>query len=145
MLKKLIIPVATIGILAITSCGANKKLQKAESDLQSAQNEISQLQEKNAALNNNVETLKKDAATLDNRNKALTSEFNTYKKTCEENEEKLSIMREILMEEAENLARLEEVLDSALADFEERGVDVYMKGGLLYVSLEDDILYKTGS
>jgi len=145
MLKKLIIPVATIGILAISSCGANKKLQKAESDLQSAQNEINQLQEKNAALNNNVEALKKQVVESDNRTKALTSEFSTYKKTCEENEEKLSVLREVLMEEAENLERLEEILDSALADFSERGVDVYNKNGLLYVSLPDDLMYQSGS
>ena len=145
MKKRLFIPVAIFAVLLISSCGTNKKLQQAQTDLQTAENQIKQLEEKNAALNNNVETLKKDVATSDNRNKALTTEFNEYKKTCQENEEKLSVMREILMEEAENLARLEEILDSALADFDDKGVHVYIKNGLLYVSLEDDILYKTGS
>ena len=145
MKKRLLISVAVFAVLLITACGTNKKLQQAQTDLQSAENQIKQLEEKNAALNNNVETLKKDVATIDNRNKALTTEFNEYKKTCEENEEKLAIMRDILMDEAENLARLEEILDSALADFEDRGVFVYNKNGLLYVSLEDDLLYKTGS
>ncbi len=145
MKKKLFIPVAVFAVLLISSCGTNKKLQQAQTDLQSAENQIKQLEEKNASLSKNVDDLKKEVANVDSRNKALTTEFNSYKKTCEENEEKLAVMREILMDEAENLARLEEILDSALADFEDRGVHVYMKGGLLYVSLEDDVLYKTGS
>lgn len=145
MRNRLIIPIAVLSAVLISSCGANKKLQQAQTDLQSAQNEIKQLEEKNAALNNNVEALKKDVAAIDNRNKALTSEFNTYKRTCEENEEKLSVLREVLIDEAENLERLEEILDSALADFSERGVEVYNKNGLLYVSLPDDLMYKSGS
>lgn len=142
---RLFIPIAVLSAVLISSCGANKKLQKAETDLQSAQSEINQLQEKNAALNSNVESLKKQVADIDNRNKALTTEFNDYKKTCADNEEKLAVLREVLMEEAENLDRLEEILDSALADFSDRGVEVYNKNGLLYVSLPDDLMYKTGS
>lgn len=127
------------------ACGTNKKLQKSQTDLQYAQNEINQLKEKNSALSHDIDALKKDLAAINNQNKTLTTEFNNYKKNCEENEEKLAIMRDILMDEAENLERLEEILDSALADFEDRGVFVYNKNGLLYVSLEDDLLYKTGS
>jgi len=145
-MKKRLIAFVIVGCsFLFLSCGTNKKLQKSQSDLQSAQNEINQLKEKNAALSSGIDKLKKDFAAIDNQNKTLTTEFNNYKKTCEENEEKLAVMREILMDEAENLARLEEILDSALADFEDRGVFVYNKNGLLYVSLEDDLLYKTGS
>ena len=145
MRNRLMIPVITIGAILLISCGANKKIQKAESDLKSAQEQIHQLEEKNSALNNNIETVKKDLAASDNRSKALTTEFNEYKKTCQENEEKLAVMREILTETAQDLEKLEAVLDSALADFKDRGVDVYYKNGLVYVSLEDDLLYKTGS
>jgi len=139
------IPVVSISALLLISCGANKKLQKAENDLKSSQEQIHQLEEKNSALNNSNESLKKDLAASDSRNNAINTEFNEYKKACKENEEKLSTLREILIDEANNLERLEEILDSALNDFHDRGVHVYYKNGLVYVSLEDDLLYKSGS
>jgi chemotaxis protein MotB len=145
MRKRLMIPVVAFSAILLISCGANKKIQKAESDLKSAEEQIHQLEEKNSALNNNIESVKKDLAASESRSNALTTEYNNFKKTCQENEEKLSVMREILIEEANNLARLEEILDSAMSDFHDRGVHVYYKNGLVYVSLEDDLMYKSGS
>ncbi len=145
-MRKRLISLATVfGVLLICSCGTNKKVQKAENDLKSAQEQIHQLEEKNSALNNSNESLKKDLAASDNRTKAITTEYNDYKKACKENEEKLAYVRDELITQANNLARLEEVLDSALSDFRDRGVHVYYKNGLVYVSLEDDLLYKSGS
>ncbi len=145
MLKQIILPAAAAFIILASSCGPNKKLQAAKSELESAHNEINQLEKKNQQLSQSIDALKTDFAAIDNRNRTLVNEFTNYKKSCEENEEKLAVMREILTEEAQNLDRLEQLLDSALDDFSDRGVDVHHKDGLLYVSLSDDLLYKPGS
>src|SRR4030095_4957978 len=37
------------------------------------------------------------------------------------------------------------VLEKGLADFQDKGVDVYEKNGALYVRLEEGLMYKPGS
>jgi chemotaxis protein MotB len=79
------------------------------------------------------------------KNEALNAQYESYKKDCENLKEKLSVVEEILTEEAGKLHKVEALLTTALADFQANGVDVYSKGGLVYVSLPHALLYSSGS
>jgi chemotaxis protein MotB len=75
----------------------------------------------------------------------MAEEYASYKTKCEANEEKLIALREMLKDEADNLEKVREKIQEAMADFENRGVDIYTKDGLIYVSLAEELLYKSGS
>ena len=122
----------------ISACGTGKKLEAANA-------QITDLQSQNSQLNKEVNSLKKQVSDLNSQNQAITNQFNSYKKECRENEEELAAMHAALNELAENYAKLENRLETALADFQDKGLDVYSKNGVIYVDMLDNLLYKTGS
>jgi len=138
MLQKLILPGVALFSVLISSCGPSKKLQ-------ASYTEVSQLQAKNAELEKNLNTVKQESADQKTSYDKLQTDYSNYKKQCEETQEKLAIVREVLTEEAETLQAVQDKLDSALVDFKEKGVEVYYKNGLVFVSMADNLLYKSGS
>jgi len=82
---------------------------------------------------------------LNSQNKAINDQFNSYKKECQENEAELAEMQAAMKELSDNFAKLENRLQAALGDFEDKGLDVYSKDEVIYVDMKDNLLYKTGS
>jgi len=120
------------------SCGTKKKLAN-------AMTEIDQLKAQNAQLSNTVNDLKNQVSDLTARNNSITAEYNQYKARCQESERKLQAVRELLQEQYNTLQLVEKKIEEALADFRDKGVDVYYKDGLVYVRIAESLLYKSGS
>jgi len=129
----------------ISSCGSSKKLEAANSQIADLQSQNSQLSSQNSKLNSDVSNLKKQVSDLTAQNQTMTTQFNSYKKECQENEEELAEMQAVLNELSENFEKLENRLETALADFQDKGLDVYSKDGVIYVDMQDNLLYKVGS
>lgn len=129
----------------LSSCGTNKKLQSAQAEISDLQSRNEQLTTQNNQLTNNISSLNKQVTDLTSQHKTLTDQFNSYKKECQENEEDLAALENLLEELLTNMQKLEEALETALADFNEKGLDVYSKDGVIYVDMQDNLLYKTGS
>ncbi len=129
----------------ISSCGSSKKLESANAQIANLQSENGQLSSQNSQLNSDVSTLKKQVSDLTAQNQTVTKQFDSYKKECQENEKELAEMQAAFDELRENFAKLESRLETALADFQDKGLDVYSKDGIIYVDMEDNLLYKTGS
>jgi chemotaxis protein MotB len=128
------------------SCSSGKKIT-AEKQMQ-----IDELQSKNNQLTADVSNLQKQLSDITAKSKTLEDTYNSYKatcdanmKTCEDQRKKLESVQAVLNEESMNIDRLQQKLDSALADFESRGVEVYVKDGNIYVSMAENLLYKSGS
>ena len=75
----------------------------------------------------------------------LNTEFDKYKKDCEAAKQKLDEVRALFAEQYAKLQAIKEKISEALMDFDNKGVDVFYKDGLVYVSMEDNLLYKPGS
>jgi len=132
---------AAIGISAIflvSSCGTNKKLASAEA-------ETNDLKAKNAELTNHVNQLTQEISDLTNRNDQMTADFVQFRKQCEGIRDKYRTANNVLKDQETILKQLDEKLEAALADLEGRGLSVHYKRGLLFVSMEDQLLFKTGS
>jgi chemotaxis protein MotB len=138
MLQKLMIPALLLYVLVAGSCKASKKLE-------AANGQISALTEKNNQLTANANSLKKQVDDLSTQNSSMTTQFASYKKECEGKAEEMKKVQAVLTEFDKNLQSLEERLDTALAKFEAKGIDVYTKDRLVYVDMKDDLLYKSGS
>ena len=113
----------------ISSCGTGKKLQTAEA-------KIVELNGKNTELAKTIDQLQKEVAGLANQNKETTASFSYYRQQCEKMEAKYRNTNEILREQDNILKQLDEKLESAVGDLEDRGITVNYKRGLLFVSLD---------
>src|SRR4030095_2552137 len=145
MTKKMTIPLLLIAAGIISSCGSGKKLTAAQAQIDALQTKNSQLIEQGNQLTANVNSLNKQVTDLTAQNKAVNDQFNSYKKECQANEEELRGVEAAFGELQENYAKLIERLEPALADFKDKGINVFSKDGVVYVDMQDKLLYKSGS
>lgn len=136
MIQKLVVP----GALAILlwSCGASKKLESCNA-------QVEQLTANNAALQKNLDALKQQVTSMSSDNSAMSNQLNSCQKNAQAVARKYAANKAILDEQAENVKKLQQRLDQGLADFESKGVNVYTKDGVLFVEMEDNLLYRSGS
>jgi len=138
MLQKLRILGVLACIVVICSCGTKKKLQAATA-------EIDQLKSQNAELNNTISSLQKQVSDLTNNNKSITDEYASYKSNCEAAQKKLVAVQAVLTEEYNTMQKVQDRLAEAVANFKDKGVEVHYRDGLVYVTMEEGLLYKSGS
>ncbi len=82
---------------------------------------------------------------FNNERQVAIDAFAKYRAECEATQSRLQVTQAVLREQVRSLQELETKIETALADFENKGVDVYYKNGYVYVSMEDNLLYKSGS
>lgn len=138
MLQKFKMIIGLASVIIICSCGTKKKLQAATT-------EIEQLKAKNTELASTIDGLQKQVTSLTSSNKAITDEYNSYKSNCQAAQEKLQIVQAALAEEYNTMQKVRERIDEAVANFKDKGVNVHYSDGLVYVSMEEGLLYKSGS
>ena len=127
-----------LSIAILASCGTNKKLKSANAT-------IDNLQQENANLTKNVNDLKRQVSDLSSQNTSMASQFNSYKQECEAKDQQLKQVSATLNEFNDNMSQLEEKIKTAEGDFASKGLDVYSKDGVIYVDMQDNLLYKSGS
>ena len=145
MLHKLKLTFFAAGVALLCSCGASKKLESVQGELEAAQNKNAQLQKELSSAQEQLGTAQNQSKALTDQNKALTTEFNNYKAECKKTEDRLNSRQQILEEQYATLQEIEDRIEKAMEEFAQRGVDVYYKDGLVYVSMQDELLYKSGS
>ena len=76
---------------------------------------------------------------------AYQIECDTKKKDCEQSEAELNRIKSLMDEQEKILLQVKGKISIALADFMDKGVSADYRDGLVYVRLQDDLLYKSGS
>ena len=134
-----VLPLAAV---ILYSCGASKESAK---KLESANAQIQSLQSQNTQLTSQVNDLKKQVSDLSTQNNSINTQFASYKKQCEANEQQLKQVNAVLEEFHKNVAELIEKLQAAEAKFTDKGLEVYSENGIVFVDMQDNLLYKSGS
>jgi chemotaxis protein MotB len=135
-------------VLAIpffSSCVSSKKYKSAVAQSEELSTKNNELTTKNNELTQKSEALNQQVSQLSSANQKLTTEYKQYAATCEQDKARLQMLQTALHEESANMMKVSEKLNEALAKFHDKGVDIYTKDGLLYVSLQENLLYKSGS
>jgi len=138
MTQKLFITCSLISGIVLSSCGTGKKLEAANAQVQ-------QLQAANSELTAKQNDLQKQIDNLTASNKSVEQQFAQYKSGCEQSSQKLQAMQAAEKEDEAALNEMEKKIDAALANFNNKGVDVYQKDRVIYINMEDKLLYKSGS
>ena len=143
------------------------KLKKEYADLEGTksilENELASLQNKYNLLKENYETLssQSSAKLADQvaKNEALLLELEQKERTMFEEAERLKALEYKLQERSDQIEALQAAIDAkekqmqelknsisrALLDFEGNGLTVEQRGGKVYVSMENKLLFRSGS
>ena len=138
MIRKVLVAPWCMALLFIAACGTSKKLEVAKG-------QVNELTEQNRQLKNKVSTLQSDVANCATGYKTAQDELAQYSSENKRLQEKLGSAQAVLKEQDNLMQQVEEKIENALANFKDKGVEVYFRKGFVHVSMEDKLLYKSGS
>ncbi len=129
---------------------------KLQTDCTATTNNLKNLQDSYAALEKNSNNAleinmaknRELLAQLDAKEKALAAEqnrLNTLKSELESNTKRLNELEDLIAAKNASMKKLKETLSKALNAFEGKGLTVEQKNGKVYVSMENKLLFQTGS
>lgn len=128
--------------LAFLSCVPTKKLKVSEAKVDKLQkdnaNTLIQLNECNAQ----VTSLKEENALSQNDLKTLSAESNL---TIADQAKRLKSLQEMIQSQKDVMTRLKNSIADALMKYKADELSVYTKDGNVYVSLQEKLLFKSGS
>lgn len=122
-------------IMAVTSCGASKKLETANAEIT---NLNSQLQNLKAESNKEISQLKEE-------NIAYGKEAEDCRKAKAAIAQRLDNINNALAAKGTSMQEIRGKVEKALQTFEDQGATVTYKNGLVHINFEDDFFFKSGS
>lgn len=132
-----ILPGLIFSIL-LWSCSAQKKLE-------STKGELEQAKKANAALTDENMQLQRDISQLRDGNQKASAEMASFRNDCERTKKELSDLEQDIADINSVLQAADDKLLTAMKDFEDKGVQIYKKDGLIYVDFQERLLYESGS
>jgi chemotaxis protein MotB len=147
---------ALIAGLLFTSCVSNKKFTASESKADELQREkttaLSQLNDSKlqgmklkdemASLQKEKDTFQKEYNSIQNDLMLLSSESNM---TIREQAARLKELQDIIQSQNDKTTDLKNSISKALLNYKTDELNVYQKDGKVYVSLEEKLLFRSGS
>ncbi len=138
--------------LFFTSCGPSKKLVESRSRVDKLQTDSANTHGKLNDCNTLVKNLNNDKITLEAQNyeiqkdlKILNSDNNKSKMTIAEQAIRLQNLQNLIQSQRDILDKLKNSIADALLNYSADELSVYIKDGNVYVSLQEKLLFKSGS
>jgi chemotaxis protein MotB len=135
--------------LLFTSCVSNKKFAASEAQISELQRDSINSQSQLYDCNEQVSKLKKEKAFLQDKNaagehdlKALSDES---KLTIDAQADLLRDFQAIIQSQNDVMNKLKNSISEALMNYEADELSVYLEDGKVYVSLQEKLLFKSGS
>ena len=148
--SNLVLP-ALIAIV-FTSCVSQKKYQEALNREQSLLSQNTNLSDEIVRLKGQVENLQKDNARMIGQiDEALkkyadaSGQANLTQKQLEAEQKRLLDLRKLLQQQGEAVENLRKKMAEALTGFSSNELTVFTKNGRVYVSLQESLLFPSGS
>jgi chemotaxis protein MotB len=143
-------------ITTFTSCVSSKKYKKLQADQSALQNEYNKLQEKYRQLTGTYQDLEKSSKTMAEMNetelRSLNAELQAKIKNIqeanarlEESNKKINELQAAIQKQKEAGSQLLSKIKDALVGFSSEELQVTMRDGKVYVSMSEQLLFKSGS
>jgi chemotaxis protein MotB len=144
-----------IGLL-FSSCGPSKKLvssrarvDKLQKDSVFTHNQLNTCNEQLMRYNTQVGNLSNDNANLQNEKESVQKDLNTLssesKMTIADQERRLKTLQDMIKTQKDVMSNLKNSISDALMNYKSDELYVYIKDGNVYVSMEEKLLFKSGS
>ena len=118
------------------------RVNKLQKDNDKAQSQLNDCNAKVKALNDDKANLQNEYASVQNDLKDLTSQS---KMTIADQAKRLKSLQDIIQNEKDVMTKLKNSITDALLNYKTDELNVYIKDGKVYVSLEEKLLFKSGS
>lgn len=137
-----------IGML-FTSCVSSKKFMASETKVAKLQKDSASAHSQLNACNSQVKTLTEEKTTLQNENASVQGDLKVLsaesKMTIAEQALRLKNLQNIIQSQRAVMTNLKNSIAEALLNYKADELSVYIKDGNVYVSLEEKLLFKSGS
>ncbi len=151
-MKKTIYSIACLSFIVgmlFTSCVSNKKFAASEANVDKLKkdnaNSLNQLMDCNALVKN----LKEQQSSLQNQNASVENDLKILstesKMTIADQAKRLKSLQNMIQAQRDVMTNLKNSIAEALLNFKADELTVYIKDGNVYVSLEEKLLFKSGS
>ena len=165
-MKKQITYLAILTVIfavTVTSCVSTKKYKASVAWVEQLQRDSLEAVNKLNDLNTNLSNIRADKAALENKNASLsnknsslqsenasvTNDLNslsaTSKMTIADQAKRLKNLQDIIQSQKDVMLRLKNTISDALMKYKADELSVYIKDGNVYVSLQEKLLFKSGS
>jgi chemotaxis protein MotB len=160
MNKAVYLGLSTIAsILLLTSCVSNKKFKASQSALESARNDsarlagrvadqeamIGQLKQQVGDLTNKVNELTNQAGRLSSDVANKNSQLGKSQQELAEQQRKLEQLQALMDQQKKAIQEIRKKMSDALVGFNSNELTVAIKNGKVYVSLQENLLFPSGS
>lgn len=146
------IAVCLLAAASLSSCVSQKKYQEALSREQSLMSQNSQQGDEIVRLKGQIENLQKEnARAIAQIDEALqkysqaSGQANLTRKQLEAEQQRLLDLRKLLQQQGEAVENLRKKMADALTGFSSNELTVFTKNGRVYVSLQESLLFPSGS
>jgi chemotaxis protein MotB len=129
-------------IIPITSCGPSKKLLASQARADKCEKEKANTQSQLNDCNTQVANLKNENEKAQNNLKLLSTESNM---TIADQAKRLKSLQTIIQSQRDVMTKLKKSITDALLNYKTDELYVYIKDGNVYVSMEEKLLFKSGS
>jgi len=135
--------------LSFTSCVSNKKFMASVARADRLQLDSTNTHGQLNSCNVQVKNLTGEKASLLNENALIQSDLKVLSKeskmTIADQAKRLKNLQDMIQSQKDVMANLKNVITAALLNYKADEISVYIKDGHVYVSLEEKLLFKSGS
>ncbi len=145
-MRKLLLIVSALCIVAsFPSCVAKKKYRAAQAAAAANLAEKNRLQSELNARNSSLDSLRDYAGTLGEVYQNTNQQLNMSKEQIEEQRQRLMHLQNLIDMQYRNTEALRKKIADALVNFNTNELSVSMKNGKVYVSMQESLLFPSGS
>jgi len=135
--------------LLLTSCVSSKKFMASQARVDKLQKDSTNTHIQLSACNVLVKKLNDDKSSLQNENASVNNDLKDLstksKLTIAEQAKRLKTLQDKIQAQKDIMANLKNSIADALINYKTDELSIYIKDGNVYVSLEEKLLFKSGS
>ncbi len=136
-MKQTILAIFILGSL-MSSCVSKKKLEAADQQITSLNGRIDSLSKINQDCQQSVAQLKTD-------NAKFSAEIEASNKAREAYKARVAAFNQTLQENGTSMEEIKNKIEASLAAFKDAGITSKYKNGLVYISMQDKLMFPSGS
>jgi chemotaxis protein MotB len=144
----LIFSTIMLGIL-LSSCGPSKKLVASRAWVDQLQKDSSDTHTQLSSCMGLVENLRAEKSTLQNENASVLNDLKSLSSssnmTIADQANRLKTLQDMIQSQKDLMSKLKNSISDALMKYKTDQLFVYIKDGSVYVSLQEKLLFKSGS
>ncbi len=132
-------------LLFFSSCGPGRKLNAANERIQALNKEVAELNQQNASLNSKLSEDDKQISQLKEENKGYSRENEECLRSRDAIVQQMEDLNRTMEEQGNSLQAIRKKAIDALGAFHDAGIEVKYRNGLVYVSMQDKLMFPSGS